>query len=148
MAKRENNRLGQGLAEYALILSLIAVVAVAALALLGSGTKQAFCSTLIGINVQMAADCIPEPEEADPDDVGNTELQALSAIRSTTGELIVLAKIPEGSTVSLSLAGYGPMQRVGETNLFIFRTSVHDSPGTVTIVASDGSTLTINVHQR
>lgn len=148
MTDEYTKRLGQGLPEYALILALISVVVIAVLALLGSGTRDAMCSALIGINIEMAADCIAEPEAPDPDEEGGIEIYALAAQRSSTGELIVLAKVPDGSGVTLSLMGYGPMQWVEEKNVFIFRAPIADNPSAVTIVASDGSTLTITVHTR
>ena len=151
MTEHHKAQSGQGLPEYGLILSFMAVVVVAVMELFGSGVKQAFCGALIGVNVEMAADCLPEPEAMDPEDEvegGNTEIRALSAMRPANGELIVVAKIPKGSAVSLSLMGYGPMQRMGESNVFIFRAHINETPDTVTIVASDGSTLTVKVRAK
>jgi len=151
MTDHRKGQKGQGLAEYGLILSFMAVVVVAVMALVGTGVRQAFCGALIGVNVEMAADCLPEPDLNSPEEngeEGSTEIRALSAIRPASGELIVIAKIPKGSTVSLSLMGYGAMRRVGGRNIFIFRSHVEENPSTVTIVASDGSTLTVEVRAR
>ena len=151
MKSHRKGQKGQGLAEYGLILSGMAVVVVAVMALVGTGVRQTFCSALIGVNVEMAADCLPEPDLSSPEEEGeegNTEIRALSAMSPASGELIVIAKVPRGSLVSLSLMGYGNMQRLGESNVFVYRAPVTETPETVTIIASDGSTLTVKVRAK
>jgi hypothetical protein len=132
---------------------LIAVVAAGSLALVGPGVRRAYCDVLMTLNPELTAACIPEPtqggqqggDEEGGDDEGGTQIQALAAHRPANGNLIVMAKIPKGSTATLSLQGFGPMQRLGQSNVFKFEGPVSDPPETVTILSSDGGSITVDV---
>jgi len=138
---------GQGLAEYAIVISLVAVTVIAVAALLGPGIKKAFCEPLIVINPEFTASCVGEPETASSNDGEETEgsIAALAIYSSSRGNLYIAARPPKDSTASLTVDGYGPMQYIPDRNVFVLVIPTGDPPSTITIRSSDGSITTIDV---
>ena len=136
---------GQGLPEYALILALVAVVVVGIMALLGSGVKQALCKPLIGLNPEYAAECLSEPEEqASPEDA-SYPISALAAYSTSRGHLVIAARLPEGATGNLTVQGYGAMEYLPQKDAYVLVVNTDTPPSSVTVISSDGGTITVDV---
>jgi hypothetical protein len=138
---------GQGLAEYAILISLVAVAVIAVAALLGPGIKKALCEPLIVMNPEFTASCVGEPETAasnDGEEAGGS-IAALVIYSSARGNLYIAARPPKDSTASLTVDGYGPMQYLPNRNVFVLVIPTGDPPPTITIRSSDGSITTMDV---
>ncbi len=136
---------GQGLPEYAIILSLVAVVVVGIMVLLGSGVKQALCKPLIGLNPEYATECLAEPEgQASPDDT-SYPISALAAYSSSRGHLVIAARLPAGATGNLTVEGYGAMDYLPQKDVYVLVINTDTPPSSVTVNSSDGGTITVDV---
>ena len=142
-----NGHLGQGLAEYSIIISLVAVAVMAAAALLGPGIKKVLCEPLIVMNPEFTASCVGEPETATSNDGEETgsPIAAIAFYSPSRGNLYIAARLPKDSTATLAVDGYGPMQYLPNRGVFVLVISMGDPPSTITIRSSDGSITTIDV---
>lgn len=139
--KRQN---GQGLSEYAIIILLVALAAVIVVALFGSAVKGLYCDTIIKAFPEYALSCVEDPKTSSSDEQ-EFAITAVAAYRSFNGIIIIAAKSLYGSTGQLSVEGYGPMDWNSEYNGYILRTQTDHPPSTVTIVSSNGDSITIDV---
>jgi hypothetical protein len=144
----DQHDLGQGLIEYALILSLVAVVIVAIATLMGSAIKQAFCEPLISLNPEYASSCIEAPQMPSSPEQEASALSGLAVYSSSRGNLYIAARVPEGSSATLTVTGYGEMQYLPQKDVYVLVISTSDPPSTVTITSSAGATTTIDVIER
>ena len=128
---RRTREQGQALVEYALIMVLVSLIATITLSLAGSAVKDVFCDVVLTI----------QP--------GGTEacgvVRVLNAHYSGD-ELTVMAKVPPGSPATLTVIGYGPMERQGASHVFKLHITVPPPPpSTVTVKSSEGISETIDV---
>ena len=93
--RKDLNPFGQGLVEHSIILSLVAVALMVFLLLLGSGVKDVFCTTLIGMNPDYSTSCIEALEEVEVDEGQPHTTQAIAVNAASRGSIIVAARIPE-----------------------------------------------------
>ena len=136
---------GQGLPEYALIIALVAIVVVAIAALMGSAIRQAFCEPLIALNPEYASSCIqaPVPPSSPEEEAG--AISSLAVYSSSRGNLYIAARVPDGSSATLTVVGYGDMQYVPKKDAFVLVIPISDPPSSVTITSSEGPSVTIEV---
>ena len=136
---------GQGLPEYALLITLIAAVVVVVMALLGSTIKRALCDPLIALNAQYAASCLVEAEELSSSDGQTHSIAALAAYRSSSGELIIAARLPAGVTATLTVEGYGNMTYIPQKDVYLLVVQTAPSPSSVIINSSEGGSMVVEV---
>ena len=128
---RRTREQGQALVEYALIMVLVSLVATITLTLVGPALKDVFC------------DVVLTTQPGGTDACGT--VRVMNAHYSGD-ELKVMAKVPPGSPATLTLIGYGPMERQGTSHVFKLHISVPPPPpSTVTVRSSEGIAETIDV---
>jgi len=136
---------GQGLVEYALIISLVAVVVVIIAAIFGSAVKQAFCEPLVALDPEENMYCLVEdappidPEEEDYPIYGRANYS------SYRNHLYIIVRVPEETSPTLTVEGYGVMEYVPYRNAYRLVIHTHDPPSTVNIISSDGPSITLDV---
>jgi Flp pilus assembly pilin Flp len=70
---RTDGEIGQGLAEYVIIIALVAIVVIVIAAVFGSAVKQAFCEPLSAFDPEYTMYCLEEPDPpSSPDEEGHT----------------------------------------------------------------------------
>jgi hypothetical protein len=140
--------IGQGLVEYAVIIALVAVIVIAIVAVFGSAVKQAFCEPLIAFDPEYTMICLEEPDPpASPEDETYT-ISGRARYSSYRDTLYIAARLPEGTSATLTVEGYGEMEYVPYRNAYRLRIHTHDPPSTVTITSSEGASITIDVTRR
>ena len=130
---RQTREQGQALVEYALILVLVSLVATLTLSSVGiPAIRDVFCDVVLSI----------QPGGTDACGV----VRVLNAHYSGD-QLMVMAKVPPGSPSTLTLIGYGPMERQGTSHVFkLHITLPPPPPSTVTVRSSEGISETIDVN--
>jgi Flp pilus assembly pilin Flp len=141
---------GQGLTEYALLITLVAVVVIMVLVTLGGGVKGVFCNLMITLDPETPLSCVePVAEEGGGDgDSDQGSLSALAGYRSSDQKLVVLARVPQGTSPTLTVAGYGTMSRIPGTDFYKLVVTTSDPPATVTIQSSEGGSYVVEVRGR
>jgi Flp pilus assembly pilin Flp len=141
---------GQGLTEYALLITLVAVVVIMMLVTLGRGVKGVFCNLMITLEPEMPLSCVvPVAEEGGGDgDSDQGSLSALAGYRSSDQKLVVMARAPQGASATLTVAGYGTMSQVPGTDYYKLVVTTSDPPATVTIQSSEGGSYVVQVRGR
>jgi hypothetical protein len=140
--------IGQGLVEYAIIIALVAVVVIVITALFGSAVKQALCEPLIAFDEEYTMYCLEEPAPpASPDEEGYA-ISGRARYSSYRDSLYIAARLPEGSSATLTVEGYGEMEYVPYRDAYRLVIHTHDPPETVTIISNDGSSITVDVTRR
>jgi hypothetical protein len=145
---RTDGDIGQGLPEYAIIIALIAVVVVVIAAVFGSAVKQAFCEPLIAFDPEYTLYCLEEPDQpSSPDEEGH-DISGRARYSSYRDTLYIAARLPEGTSATLTVEGYGEMEYVPYRDAYRLVVHTHDPPSTVTIISSEGPSKTIEVTRR
>ncbi|OGO19661.1 MAG: hypothetical protein A2Z14_10480 [Chloroflexi bacterium RBG_16_48_8] len=141
---------GQGLAEYSLIISFVAVAVVFIATLLGSRIKQALCEPLIAINPEFTTSCVGEPDNLssqEGEETGNS-IAVLAVYSASRGKLYIAARPSGDTTASVSVDGYGPMQYILQKDAFVLVIDTDHPPATVTLRSSEGATMTVDVMRK
>jgi Flp pilus assembly pilin Flp len=140
--------IGQGLTEYAIIIALVAVVVIVIAAVFGSAVKQALCEPLIAFDPEYTLYCLAEPDiPTSPEEEGHS-ISGRARYSSYRDSLYIAARIPEGTSATLTVEGYGEMEYVPYRDAYRLVIHTHDPPSTVTIISSEGSSITIDVTRR
>jgi Flp pilus assembly pilin Flp len=140
--------IGQGLVEYAVIIALIAVVVIVVVAIFGTGVKQAFCEPLIALDPEYTMICLDEPALIPISGEEGHAMSGRARYSNYRDTLYVAARIPEGTSATLTVEGYGEMEYVPYRDAYRLRIHTHDPPSTVTIISSEGPSITIDVRRR
>lgn len=137
---------GQGLSEYALIISLVSLVVLVTLVLLGDGVKGVFCNLMVTFDPETPETCLVEIS-ADQDQPGDTPaaIEAMAGYRRSDQTLAIVARVPDGTSPTLTVAGFGVMSRIAGTNLYKLIVTTSNPPQTVIIHSSDGGSFTVPV---
>lgn len=145
---RIDRELGQGLVEYAVIIALIAVVVIVVVAIFGSGVKQAFCEPLIALDPDYTMICLDEPALIPVSGEEEHAISGRARYSNYRDTLYVAARLPEGTSATLTVEGYGEMEYVPYRDAYRLRVHTHDPPSTVTIISSEGPSITVDVRRR
>jgi hypothetical protein len=140
--------LGQGLVEYSIILSLIAVVVMVPLMLFGSSVKGALCGALISLNPELSTRCIADVEETEVPEGQPHSISAIAVYSPSRGSVFAAARIPEDIIAGLRVDGHGDMQYLPNADVFVIEIPTENPPETVTIRSSEGASVIIDVLRR
>jgi hypothetical protein len=124
LTSRRHER-GQGLVEYALGLTLVALVATVSAAAVGPAVKDTYCSSLV----------ILDPDnEACSSESSTSGVQILNAnYNAAKKELNLMAKAPKDCSDDLEVQGYGTMIRQGSSYVFKKTISTGSPPSEVNV---------------
>jgi hypothetical protein len=123
----------------------VAIVVVVIAALMGSAVGQAFCEPLIALNPEYDSSCVHAPESpSSPEEQAGT-ISSMAVYSSSRGNLYIAACVPEGSSATLTVVGYGEMQYIPHKDAFVLVIPTSDPPSSVTITSSEGARTTIDV---
>jgi Flp pilus assembly pilin Flp len=126
---------GQGLVEYALLLTLVSMAVTFSISILGSGLQQTYCSVVIALDQEAPEACTGATAEAaapEPN-AGPTIMKAMYDLHQ--GELDLVAKADENCPYTLQVQefGYAEMERAGSSYVFKKTFETGYPPASVTI---------------
>jgi hypothetical protein len=140
--------IAQGLAEYAIIIALVAIIVIVIVVVFGSAVQQALCEPLIAFDPEYTMYGLKEPDPpSSPDEEGHF-ISGRARYSSYRDSLCIAARLPEGISATLTVEGYGEMEYVPYRDAYRLVIHTRDPPSTITIMSSEGPSITIDVTRR